>query len=217
MLFSHGNATDLGCMRDHLVDLGRELKVNIFAYDYSGYGLSTGKPTPANSFADCEAAFLYLRANYPQHKVILYGQSLGSGLSFHLGKRYGNEVSGIVIHSGLMSGLRVLKPEQEKSMWFDIYPNIDLAKTTEAPVLIVHGTDDKDVPIEHGMGLADAVKHCYAPFYVEGAGHNNIEAFWRGSLIARLSEFIRDIENGIAISKCKKRESNTGGAYLKML
>ena len=45
ILFSHGNATDIGCMRDHLIDFARQLKVNVFAYDYTGSvrrGANTG-------------------------------------------------------------------------------------------------------------------------------------------------------------------------------
>ncbi len=37
ILFSHGNATDIGYMRDHLMDLAQTLQVNVFAYDYCGY------------------------------------------------------------------------------------------------------------------------------------------------------------------------------------
>ena len=44
IIFSHGNATDIGQMRDFLLDLRKRLKVNIVAYDYSGYGLSSGIP-----------------------------------------------------------------------------------------------------------------------------------------------------------------------------
>ena len=43
IIFSHGNATDIGQMRDFLLDLRKRLKVNIVAYDYSGYGLSSGE------------------------------------------------------------------------------------------------------------------------------------------------------------------------------
>lgn len=36
VLFSHGNATDIGCMRDHLVDFAKKLQVNVLTYDYTG-------------------------------------------------------------------------------------------------------------------------------------------------------------------------------------
>jgi hypothetical protein len=35
-------------------------QVNVMAYDYSGYGKSTGRPSEQNCYADVEAAFEYL-------------------------------------------------------------------------------------------------------------------------------------------------------------
>ena len=37
------------------------LDVNIFAYDYTGYGMSSGEPSEEALYADIEAAFKYLR------------------------------------------------------------------------------------------------------------------------------------------------------------
>ena len=42
VLFSHGNAEDLGMMYKRMKDLALALCVNILAYDYTGYGLSQG-------------------------------------------------------------------------------------------------------------------------------------------------------------------------------
>lgn len=204
MLYSHGNAADLGLLRDHIIDLARHLKVNILAYDYSGYGRSTGKPSPSNTYADCEAAFEHVLSEFPQHKIILYGQSLGSGVSIHLGNKYPDKVHGIVIHSGIMSGLRVIRPrEGANSLWFDIYPNVDTASQVEAPIFVIHGTADEDVPVEHGIGIVEQAKHCYDPWFIDGAGHNNIESCWRTSLIERLRNFVLDIQNGSALAKCR--------------
>lgn len=61
LLFSHGNAVDLGQMSSFYVGLGARLGVNIFSYDYSGYGASGGKATEKNIYADIEAAWDALR------------------------------------------------------------------------------------------------------------------------------------------------------------
>ncbi|KAL7526205.1 hypothetical protein ACHAXR_003701, partial [Thalassiosira sp. AJA248-18] len=41
LLYSHGNAEDLGLISSFLVDLARLLQINVLCYDYSGYGIST--------------------------------------------------------------------------------------------------------------------------------------------------------------------------------
>lgn len=43
VLYSHGNAADLGQMYDLFSELSFHLGVNLMGYDYSGYGQSTGK------------------------------------------------------------------------------------------------------------------------------------------------------------------------------
>lgn len=61
VLFSHGNAVDLGQMSSFYIGLGTRINCNIFSYDYSGYGVSTGKPTEKNLYADIDAAWHALR------------------------------------------------------------------------------------------------------------------------------------------------------------
>lgn len=64
MLFSHGNAVDLGQMSSFYIGLGTRINCNIFSYDYSGYGVSSGKPTEKNLYADIDAAWHALRTRY---------------------------------------------------------------------------------------------------------------------------------------------------------
>ena len=61
LLFSHGNAVDIGQMSSFYVWLSDHLCIDIFAYDYSGYGSSGGEPTEKNIYADVEAAFEALK------------------------------------------------------------------------------------------------------------------------------------------------------------
>lgn len=61
ILFSHGNAVDIGQMSSFLTYFANEFQCNIFCYDYSGYGASTGTPSEANLYADADAALEFLR------------------------------------------------------------------------------------------------------------------------------------------------------------
>lgn len=61
VLFSHGNAVDLGQMCSFYVGLGTRIGCNIFSYDYSGYGISSGRPSEKNLYADIDAAWQALR------------------------------------------------------------------------------------------------------------------------------------------------------------
>eukprot|EP00438_Fugacium_kawagutii_P024953 Skav213210 [mRNA] locus=scaffold2826:590600:593264:- [translate_table: standard] len=89
LLFSHGNAEDLGMIIQYFREVSHILDVNIFAYDYTGYGMSSGEPSEDALYADIEAAFKYLRdiVGIPWSNIILYGRSIGSGPSIHLATR----------------------------------------------------------------------------------------------------------------------------------
>lgn len=64
ILFSHGNAVDIGQMSSFYYGLGLRLECNIFTYDYSGYGASDGKTSEKNLYSDIETAWNALRARY---------------------------------------------------------------------------------------------------------------------------------------------------------
>jgi hypothetical protein len=54
-----------------------------------------------------------------QEDLILYGQSVGSGPTLHLASRL-QKLRGVVLHSAILSGIRVLCPVK-MTFWFDIY------------------------------------------------------------------------------------------------
>ena len=75
ILFSHGNSTDIGFMLDSYLDIAYNCKINVFSYDYAGYGLSEGKTTDDNMILDIIVAYNFLinELNFDWNKIILYG------------------------------------------------------------------------------------------------------------------------------------------------
>uniref|UniRef100_F6YD02 palmitoyl-protein hydrolase n=1 Tax=Ciona intestinalis TaxID=7719 RepID=F6YD02_CIOIN len=189
LLFSHGNAVDLGQMSSFYVGLSARLGVNIFSYDYSGYGASAGHPTEKNIYADIEAAFQSLRQRYsvsPEH-IILYGQSIGTVPTIDLAKKY--ECGAVILHSPLLSGLRVAFPDTKRSWCFDVFPSIEkIPKVT--PVLVIHGTEDEVIDFSHGLAIYEQCPRAVEPLWVEGAGHNDIELY--SQYVERLRQFIHN-------------------------
>ena len=63
----------------------------------------------------------------------------------------------------------------------DMFPNIDRIRDIECPVLVMHGTHDEVVPFWHGQDLflATQLRWRRKPFWITGAGHNNIEVLLR--------------------------------------
>ncbi|CAL1405300.1 unnamed protein product [Linum trigynum] len=192
LLYSHGNAADIGQMYELFVELSIHLRVNLMGYDYSGYGQSTGKPSEHNTYADIEAAYKCLEENYgaKQENIILYGQSVGSGPTLDLAARL-PRLRAVVLHSPILSGLRVMYPVK-RSYWFDIYKNIDKIPLVKCPVLVIHGTADEVVDFSHGKQLWELCKEKYEPLWLKGGNHCDLELF--PEYLRHLKKFIISVE-----------------------
>ncbi|XP_005051917.1 PREDICTED: protein ABHD17C isoform X2 [Ficedula albicollis] len=188
LLFSHGNAVDLGQMCSFYIGLGSRINCNVFSYDYSGYGVSTGKPSEKNLYADIDAAWQALRTRYgvSPENIILYGQSIGTVPTVDLASRY--ECAAVILHSPLMSGLRVAFPDTRKTYCFDAFPSIDKISKVTSPVLVIHGTEDEVIDFSHGLAMYERCPRAVEPLWVEGAGHNDIELY--AQYLERLKQFI---------------------------
>jgi len=160
ILYSHGNATDLGAMCYMFSLLANGLGVNVVGYDYTGYGVSQKfgvPPTEKQTYRDIERVYEYcLEQNLvsdPGRDLLLYGQSVGSGPSCYLASR--KPVAGVILHSPIMSGLRVIT-DSRLLCCCDIFPNIDRIKAFKSPVFIIHGSKDEEVTVNHGQRLLEA-------------------------------------------------------------
>ncbi|MFS8033531.1 putative serine aminopeptidase, S33, alpha/Beta hydrolase [Helianthus anomalus] len=192
ILYSHGNAADLGQMYELFCQLSLHLRVNLMGYDYTGYGRSSGKPTEHNTYADIEAAYRCLVETYGvnEEDVILYGQSVGSGPTLDLASRL-SRLRAVVLHSPILSGLRVMYPVK-RTYWFDIYKNIDKIPLVRSPVLVIHGTEDDVVDCSHGKQLWELCSDKYEPLWIKGGNHCDLELF--PEYIRHLKKFISAVE-----------------------
>ena len=92
ILYSHGNAEDLGQLLDLFVQFRESLGVCIASYDYIGYGpskLEGADPQEELCFSVANAAFDHLvnECGFAPERVILYGRSLGTGPTTWLAAR----------------------------------------------------------------------------------------------------------------------------------
>ncbi|KAF4671678.1 hypothetical protein FOL47_001347 [Perkinsus chesapeaki] len=216
IIFSHGNSTDIGYSWISHCYLARRLKVDLISYDYPGYGLNGGKPSESNTYSTIRRVydFAVTSLGIPASNIILYGQSIGSGPAVDLYTKV--PVGGLILHSAIASGLRVYKSydRPRRTPWFDLYRNVEKLSDYFAeasprrrtarvppPVFIIHGTDDEEVPCEHGMQLAEAVtgdearlgcpEALFPPWWVKGATHNDIEIRYRDQYYRRVKAFVR--------------------------
>lgn len=206
VIFSHGNAEDLGGVIERVTKLSRNVEVNVFAYEYTGYGLSTGDAHEQAVYADVEAAFKYVKdiIGVPWEQIILYGWSLGSGPSVHLASK--TAVRGVVLQSSFLSIYRVAI-QTRVLLPGDMFPNLDNIGKVACPVFVMHGHDDDVTPFWHGQELAGKLrKECaYPPFFLENAGHDDMEEVAGEEFYTRFSNFLRWLDKEEISQELKER------------
>lgn len=172
--------------------------VNVFSYDYHGYGASSAEPGPseASIIADVEAAYdaLVNRVGVNPKSIILYGQSIGSVPTVDLASRLeADQLAGVVIQSGFTSASKLIC---SASSCFNglgnHFNNLPKVPSISVPVLVMHGTHDEIVPLAHGVELYKAARRAVAPCFIEGAGHNDL--INRNEFHRRLEKFTRELE-----------------------
>lgn len=174
VLFSHGNAEDVG----HNIDFARDYHLHGFGvlfYDYRGYGLSPGRPSERSTYEDIEAAYNFLITD--QHiapsRIIAHGRSVGSGPSTYLAQKH--PLAGLILESPFVSAFRVVT--RVPLIPFDKYNNLARIKNIHCPVLIIHGTQDTIVPFWHGQKLYNAAHDPKMNYWVQAANHNDLLDF----------------------------------------
>jgi len=170
LLYIHGNAEDLGLITPQLLQF-HDWGYGVFAYDYEGYGTSSGTPSESHAYRNALAAYQYLTETLgvPRDRLIVYGRSVGGGSAVDLAHRV--PVGGLVLESTFTSAFRVVIPFP--LLPFDKFPNRRKLAQVSVPTLVLHDTADEVIPFDHGLRLYAAAPEPKFSLWVEGAGHNN--------------------------------------------
>jgi uncharacterized protein len=174
IFFAHGNA---GNMSDRLfkIKFFYELGLNVFIFDYRGYGKSEGKPSEAGIYLDAQSAYDYLqsRGDVDMKNIILYGASIGGTVVIDLAT-HRNAVL-LVVESSItnardMAGIFYpFVPPFFLTLKFD---SIEKVRTLSVPKLFIHSPDDEVVPYWVGQKLFEAAAQPKEFLKING-GHND--------------------------------------------
>jgi hypothetical protein len=186
ILFSHGNAEDIGTASFFLEDL-RNAGFSVFAYDYRGYGTSEGKPSEENSYADADAAYGYLTGEMkiPAEKIIFHGRSLGAAISIDLASR--RKCGGLIAESAFVSAFRVMT--KYPVFPFDKFENLKKIKRVKCPTLFIHGKKDALIHFWHGEKLFAEANDPKFAYWIENADHNNVYLTDRKTYLEKIRNF----------------------------
>jgi len=181
ILYFHGNGCDLGQERPFLEEL-RQHGFAVLAYDYRGYGLSSGIPKEDTLYLDARYLLTWLKEQQgvSAERVIAYGRSLGGGSAVEVATH--EHLAGLMVESTFTSAFRVMIPW--RVLPFDRFSNLGKMPRIHCPVLVMHGTWDTVIPFEQGEKLFRAANEPKFFLRVDGAGHYAVpkvagERFWQ--------------------------------------
>jgi fermentation-respiration switch protein FrsA (DUF1100 family) len=197
VILLHGNGGNISRYPRTLAVL-HSLGHGVLAFDYRGYGESSGSPTERGTYLDAAGAYDYLvgaRGVAPTD-IVAYGRSLGGGVATWLATA--RPLAALILESTFtrMADMGALRYPWLPSRWLTRiqYDSLSRIPLITCPILVAHGRDDALIPEHFGRRLAAAGRAI--EFVSLPGGHN--DAFLRAgpSYYARLDHFVRAAKGG---------------------
>lgn len=174
VFYCHGASSNRG--KNHRVEFYQvlqQLGYTIVAFDYRGFGDSKGtRANESSVIEDCTTVLSWTRTNYPSHHIIVWGHSLGSGISTKFVSELSNlrQIRGLVLESGFTSAKDAAAQFPAAKYWNyfratrnripqsleGIFPTIQLLPKLSIPVQLIHAVDDKTIPHQHSVSLRES-------------------------------------------------------------
>jgi len=180
LLFLHGARSDLWGSAERVQHM-RELGFSVLAIDYRGFGRSGRElPSEATACEDARAAWQWLAAHQPQQTRYVFGHSLGGAIAVDLAAAV-DDVAGLIIDSSFTSMADLVQhynwgwpPVLRRiTQHFDSAGKISAVR---APVLVVHGEEDRLIPPALGRALCESATAPKRFVLVHGGSHHNTHA-----------------------------------------
>ncbi len=185
VLIFHGNAGTIAG-RAHKARLLHDAGYGVMLAEYRGYGGNPGRPSEPGLTLDARAAIDALAARgVAPEAVVLYGESLGSGVAVRLATE--RPVLALILEAPFTSLIEVgkhlypLLPVERIAT--DRFDSLSRIGDVAAPLLIVHGERDELVPTVMGRTLLAAAREPKRGVFPPAAGHNNLYRHGAGGTV----------------------------------
>jgi fermentation-respiration switch protein FrsA (DUF1100 family) len=188
VIFAHGNAEYIDGY-GHLMSVWKAMGVSVLLLEFRGYGRSAGAPSQDAITQDAVQFYdrLAARPEVDPSRIIFQGRSLGGGVVCDLATQ--RPPAALILMSTFSSVARMAR-SYLVPRFLVRHPFDNVAALTDfaRPVLIVHGTHDRMIPVSHAREL---VKVAHDAALVEyDCDHNDCPPDW-GVFWDEVSRFLR--------------------------
>lgn len=203
VFYFHGNGWPLNYFYSEIQYIW-ELWYNVMAYDYPGYGESTGFPYKENVEEFSQTFFEYMKneKNINNDELIIWGYSVGTAVATDFASK--NNFEKLVLVSPFASRYDMSKsflgvPLQKFLFQWNTFVTRQLVQDFTQPVLIVHGNKDNIVSFDQWREVYDKYgiqSNIDKKYFIEidGYGHNIILDVYGNALKTKFLEFLETSE-----------------------
>eukprot|EP00116_Pleurobrachia_bachei_P008482 sb/3468744/ len=180
IFYCHGASNNRG--KPHRVEFYRKLQdlgFTTITFDYRGFGDSKGaRASEGSTVKDCKIVYQWVTSNFPTHRLVIWGHSLGTGISTRFLStmleespgQVSGRVVGLILESAFISASEACKSFPAAKYWDyfritrdriprsmeSIFPTVDLLPNISLPVHLIHAMNDRTIPLRHSEVLRDA-------------------------------------------------------------
>ena len=170
LVYFHGNAGSLE-NRIHKLNHFQDMNINFLIIAWRGFNGNKGKPSERGLYVDGKSAIDWLiKKGVDEKNLILYGESLGTGVATHLAQN--KNYAGVILETPFTSMVDAAKnfyPYVPINLLLkDKFENFKKVKNINAPILVMHGEVDQIVPFSMGKKIyeiANNPKYSYFTKY----------------------------------------------------
>jgi hypothetical protein len=192
LIFFHGNAGSLE-NRIHKLNHFRDMNINFLIIAWRGFSGNNGNPSEQGLYEDGKSAIDWLiKKGVSEKNLILYGESLGTGVATHLAQN--KNFAGVILETPFTSMIDAAKKFYPyipvKLLLKDKFENYKKIKNINSPILIMHGEVDQLVPFSMGKKIYEIANE---PKYSYFTKYDNHMMEYDENLVLALKSFLRSL------------------------
>ena len=192
ILFFHGNAGSLE-NRIHKLNHFQDMKINFLIIAWRGFSGNNGKPSERGFYEDGKSAIDWLvEKGVDEKNLILYGESLGTGIATHLAQH--KNYAGVILETpftSMVDAAKIFYPYIPVNLLLkDKFENYKKVKNINSPILVMHGEIDQIVPFSMGKKIYEMANE---PKYSYFTKYDNHMMEYDEKLVLALNSFLKSL------------------------
>ena len=192
LIYFHGNAGSLE-NRIHKLNHFQDMNINFLIIAWRGFSGNNGKPSEKGLYLDGNSAINWLiKKGVAEKNLILYGESLGTGVATHLAQN--RNFGGVILETpftSMVDAAKIFYPYIPVNLLLkDKFENYKKVRNINSPILIMHGEKDQIVPFSMGKKIYEIANEPKYSFFTKYDNHMMV---YNESLVLALKSFLKSL------------------------